>query len=399
MMYRLLIFCVASALVAVQALSMGNENECTTAVITGAATADGRPLLWKNRDADELSNRVVFVNDQPYGYLALVNAQDSSGRFAYAGVNAAGFAIMNSVAYNLPKKSGEYADLEGIVMGDVLRTCRTVDDFEAYIKRNLGPSLGCWTNFGVIDAHGGACIFEVHNHGYTRLEASREEKKCLLNTNFSRSGEPDKGSGYLRFEREGKLFARVPTGKITHEFILQTVARDVGHALLRYPERPEWKNLPADTPYWIHTNHTIDRAITASTIVIHGVKEGEDPQWATMWVILGEPLCSVAVPLWVAVGDPPAEVRDGDEVPMSREARRLKGLLRPWKSDEKLQYLNIARLDNNAGTGWLPKLLEGEREILQATANFLVGVPSAADLATFERRMAARALSVLRQVP
>ncbi len=396
---HLLIFCVATMLVSVRGLVFGGENECTTAVVTDAATADGRPLLWKNRDTDELSNKVVFVKDQPYNYLAVVNAKDSSGRFAYAGVNAAGFAIMNSVAYNLPKKSGEYADLEGIVMGDALRTCRTVDDFEAYLKRNLGPSLGCWTNFGVIDAYGGGCIFEVYNHGYSRLEAAQAEKRCLLNTNFSRSGAPDEGSGYLRFERETELFNRVSPGKLTHEFLLQTVSRDVGHALLRHPERSEWKNLPAHGPYWIHTNHTIDRAITASTVVIHGVKAGEDPLRTTMWVILGEPLCSVAVPLWVAAGEPPEEVRVGDHVAISKEAARLKNQVRPWKSEEKRQYLDLAKLDNQAGTGWLPRVLEAEREILEATADLLTGAPTASELKSFQQRMAARALSVLQEIP
>ena len=29
-----------------------------------------------------------------------------------------------------------------------------IQDIEAWIKRNLGASLGCWTNFGVFDASG-----------------------------------------------------------------------------------------------------------------------------------------------------------------------------------------------------------------------------------------------------
>ena len=46
------------------------SQECTTAIFTGEATADGRPMLWKNRDTDQLSNKVVFVDDRPYSYLA-----------------------------------------------------------------------------------------------------------------------------------------------------------------------------------------------------------------------------------------------------------------------------------------------------------------------------------------
>ena len=78
-------------------------HACTTAVISPGASAPGRPLLWKNRDTDFLNNKVIFVNESPFSYLALVNAEDRSGRWVYAGLNSAGFAIFNSVAYNLPE--------------------------------------------------------------------------------------------------------------------------------------------------------------------------------------------------------------------------------------------------------------------------------------------------------
>ena len=86
-------------------------EECSTAVVSGAASVDGRPILWKNRDTDHLSNKVVFVDETPCAYLGIVDADDASGRRVYVGLNAAGFAIMNTVAYNLPKKSDEAQDL------------------------------------------------------------------------------------------------------------------------------------------------------------------------------------------------------------------------------------------------------------------------------------------------
>jgi hypothetical protein len=127
------------------------------------AGEDGRPILWKNRDTDVLSNRVVFVKEAPYSYLGLADLEARSGRSVYVGVNAAGFAIMNSVAYNLPKKAGESEDREGFLMADALRTCRTAADFEALLKANLGRDLGARANFGVIDAEGAAVLFEVHS--------------------------------------------------------------------------------------------------------------------------------------------------------------------------------------------------------------------------------------------
>jgi hypothetical protein len=373
-------------------------DECTTAVITGSATADGNPILWKNRDTETLSNKVVLVREQPYDYLAVVNAKETSGRIAWGGLNAAGFAIINSVAYNLPPGEGESTDGEGRVMADALRRCATVDEFERYLAANLGPALGCQTNFCVIDAKGGAAIFETHNHGYRRLDAADSVGQCLLNTNFSRSGTADEGAGYLRFDRERELFATVPAGKLTHGFVLQTAARDLGHALLRHPAPAEWRKLPADRPEWIHANYTIDRASTACTIVVHGVKPGGDPRDATLWVILGEPVCSIAVPLWVAAGDPPAELREGDDAPISREAARLKDRLRPLKGRDRREYLDLSKLDNRAGTGWLPGDLAIERGILEETAQLLREHPGPERLAAFEQATAAKVLAALQRI-
>lgn len=36
---------------------------CTSAVVSGKVTPDGRPLLWKNRDTDYLRNQVtMYIN-------------------------------------------------------------------------------------------------------------------------------------------------------------------------------------------------------------------------------------------------------------------------------------------------------------------------------------------------
>ncbi len=378
-------------------LAAARTEECTTAVITGAATADGRPMLWKNRDTDQLSNKVILVDEKPFRYLAVVNAEDTSGRIAWGGLNAAGFAVINSVAYNLPQKPGEAADLEGIVMADALRSCATADDFENFLRGNLGPAFGCRTNFCVIDAHGGAAIFEVHNSGYKRLDASRASEGYLVNTNFSRSGTADQGAGYIRFDRASELFRSAPAGKLTPEFVLQTAARDLGHPLLNHPPREAWARLPEDRPAWIHANYTIDRGITASTILVQGVSKGESPDKAVLWAILGEPVCSIAVPFWVAAGETPDEVRAGRNAPVYEQASRLQDLLRPLRGRDRKEYVDLSRLDNRAGTGWLPKNLELERQILSGARTLLSSTPTPDQLREYERSSAERVFAALNQ--
>ncbi|MGD1047206.1 MAG: hypothetical protein ABR899_00465 [Candidatus Krumholzibacteriaceae bacterium] len=373
-------------------------DECSTAIITSAATVDARPILWKNRDTDHLSNMVVFVNDAPYSYLGIVDADDPSGRRVWVGLNAAGFAIMNTVAYNLPKKAGEAEDLEGVIMADALRLCKTVDDFESYIKRNTGRALGSQANFGVIDAAGGAADFEVHNNGYKRLNVADEPQKYLLVTNFARSGEAGKGRGLVRFDRLTELFRAKTDAKYSVTDVLETFARDTRNPILANPGPAKKEKLPAGKPYYIYTQQTIDRASTAAAVVLQDVVPGKDPKDATMWVILGEPVTGIAVPLWVEAGEVPPELFGEGAAPINQECMRLKTLMRPWKDDERVDYLDLTKLDNGAGGGWLALLVKKEQDIVKRTEAFLATNPGKAEKAAFQRQIASEVLQTLKGI-
>jgi hypothetical protein len=372
-------------------------DECTTAVVGPRAGEDGRPILWKNRDTDVLSNRVVFVRETPYSYLGLADLEARTGRSVYAGVNSEGFAIMNSVAYNLPKKAGESEDREGILMADALRTCRTAVDFEAYLKANLGRDLGARANFGVIDAEGAAVIFEVHNHGYERVDAAGAPEGYLVNTNWSRTGEEAKGSGYVRFDRAAELLKAAPR-PLTARHILRRLARDTGNALAPQPAPADFAALPGDRDRWVSTWDSIDKSYTAAAVVIVGRRPGGDHSRATMWVLPGEPIAAVAVPLWVEAGRSPEPLWKGEEAPLWVETLRVKKIARPYPESDRGQYLNARRLDNRDGTGFLPRLLAAEDEIFERTAELLATEKTPEELAAFQDEMAGTALEALRSV-
>jgi hypothetical protein len=372
---------------------------CTSAVISPTASTEGVPLLWKNRDTGTLSNKVVFVEDSPYSYLALVNAEVPSGRHTFAGLNSAGFGIMNTVAYNLPRKSGETEDLEGIIMADALRTCRTVDDFERYLEENLGPGLGSLANFGVIDADGRAFIFEVHNHGYEKLDAAEAEVRYLVNTNFARSGAEGEGAGYLRFERASRLFEGFAPGRVDFSTILTQFTRDLGHVLLQQPSLEDARARPEDQDLWVFSRDCINRPSTSAAIVIVGRDQADPNSVATMWVIPGEPVTAIAIPLWVEAGSVPAPLWDGEQAPMWRESLRIKDIVRPMSEGYKRDYLNLTRLDNADGTGYLPQILETEAQIITETMEFLGAHHSPEEFAAFQNRMTERALATLRAIP
>ena len=37
---------------------------CTSAIITGKATPDGRPLMWKHRDTGQENNKIEYVTGE-----------------------------------------------------------------------------------------------------------------------------------------------------------------------------------------------------------------------------------------------------------------------------------------------------------------------------------------------
>jgi len=395
---RLTACALAIAILAAPAMRADDREECTTLVAAPAATPHGGPLFWKNRDTNTLSNKVILVTEQPYSFIALVDADDTAGRAAWVGVNQQGFAVANTASYNLPQPANEGREQEGVVMAEALRTCRTVDDFEKLIERRQGKRLGVRTNFFALDASGGSAIIETHNNGHTRYDAATFPGSRIVNTNFSRSGGVDEGAGYMRFDRASELLKGIARERLTPATILDVLSRDLEHVLVQHPPRDTWKRLSAERPVWVHSNYTIDRPSTASAAVVVGVKPGQDPRLTTMWIALGEPVTTIAVPVWFAAGTPPEELWKGKDAPISVEAARLKAALRPLKAAERREYADVTRLDNAQGTGWLPRLLSVEREIMAETDAFLSTNPSNEALAAFERKMAARALAALKSV-
>lgn len=392
-MVILMVSCLALATIPVK------SHACTTAAWLAPKTSMDAPLIWKNRDTDTLWNRVVFVNAAPHRYVGLTDAHEVSGRAVYAGLNDTGFGIINSVAYNLPKVAPEMVDLEGFVMADVLRTARRVEDFERYLTDHLGPDLGSQANFLVFDSEGEVWLFEVHNHGFEKFSVAANPEKYLVNTNFARSGTPGQGAGYLRFERASSLIA-AHQGLVDPEFIINSLARDFGHSLLSVPSVLELGQRSIRDPLWLPTTETINRDSTASSVVLQGRRQNPKgtPSLATMWVSLGEPVASLAVPIWVEAGRIPQALSKGTRVPLQETAMKLKKVLRPFAETEKQKYLNLSLLNNKESIGTIPQLETIQNTILKQTAAFMNQLHTPEQLAQFQDQMAEFALTSLNQI-
>ncbi len=103
------------------------SNACTTAVISGKAAPDGRSMIWKLRDTDDLENSFRYFNDGKYSYIGLVNSKDTEGVNVWGGSNRAGFAIMNSASYNVNVgDTTSLKDMEGVFMKLALQKCASL---------------------------------------------------------------------------------------------------------------------------------------------------------------------------------------------------------------------------------------------------------------------------------
>jgi hypothetical protein len=388
---------VPLAVLAVWSWVPAPADACTTAVISGAATADGRPILWKNRDASDLHNQVVACQDGKYGYVGLVNQGDTAGLQIWAGMNAQGFAIMNAASYSL--EEGDTV-AEGNFMKLALQTCATVADFQALLERT-NPGRDISANFGVIDAHGGAAFFETGKTTYTKYDAADPKatpRGYIVRTNFSESAKREKGSGFVRAERANALIDELlKAGPLSAKGLLSGVCRDISNT--KIGSDPLAARTPG-SPAFAYTRDSINRYETASAAVFAGVKPNEDPTFATAWIVLGQPVTGVAVPLWAATGEVPPEVAAGkDPAPLNAAFDTIRDFLYPERYGDLKWYINAERLTdrrNGIREALLAQESDNFAKVEAALERWRGSVPMHAEMARLQREVSARTLAALK---
>ena len=291
-----------SILLAFMFLSMlQTAHACTTAVVSGKFTVDGRPLLLKHRDTWAINNKIVVFTDGQYTYTGLVNSKDTKNKSIWIGYNDQGFAIMNSASYNLNNDTIKQSGYEGRLMKLALQTCRTIDDFEKLLK-GLDQPLKLEANFGVIDGLGGAAIFEVGNFSFTKFDANDPTVApygYLIRTNHSLTGELGKGGGYIRYSTAESVFTEaIRNGDFSAQTILQDLSRNLSNPLIK-TDLNDYDNLPENTPTYVPFMDYVPRPGTSSSVIVEGVKKNENPALMTMWSVLGWPVSSVVIPIWL----------------------------------------------------------------------------------------------------
>lgn len=294
------------------ALSFLSAEACTSAVISGRATKSGRPLLWKHRDTGTEWNHIEHLQGKRFAFTGLVNSNDAERKEVWAGANERGFAIMNTASYNMKPDSLKYLpEREGEIMKQALGECATVAEFEEFLK-NMPQPRALETNFGVIDAEGGAAYFEVWDYGYTKYDANdtaQYPNGYIIRSNYSFSGAQDEGMGYIRYQNaEYLLHKAYATGTLSAEWIFSSASRSFYHAVLGNDA------LSSSANGWAVDQDFIPRNSSSASVVVEGVSKGENPDATTIWSVIGYPPCSYAVASWVkAKNEIAAVIANSDE--------------------------------------------------------------------------------------
>ena len=270
---------------------------CTSAIFSGKVTADGRPIIWKNRDSDSIHNRVEKVDAGDgikYSFLYLSNSKDQP-KEAWSGVNSAGFSIMNTVSYNIRQEGDDtpesMMDREGVVMYQALACCATLKEFEDLLD-SLEKPMGLETNFGVIDACGGAAYYEVNNYEWIKYDVNEAPERYIIRSNYSFSGRPNEGKGYVRYENASQLVkARLEGGgQIDVRFVIDGLSRS-------YLQSEFGENPLEDGKSFFVDRDFIPRKSSVAVTIVEGVNPGQDPYGCVFWCALGYPPTSIISPV------------------------------------------------------------------------------------------------------
>lgn len=313
-------------------------DACTSAIVSGTMTDTGKPLLWKNRDTNFTDNFVAKVAPSFPGdlaYVALFNAGDSLLAEAWIGVNEAGFAIMNTASYNLVPDTATYKDREGALMAAALKKCRTVDEFELFLAGCKKP-MGVQANFGVIDAGGAGAYFETDDNSFKRYDLADEPSGVILRTNYSYSGNPDEGFGYIRENNAKHLLQPYLDGKkrLTPYIFTDVLSRSFYHSLIG-------KDMLDTDDEWMVDQDFIPRSSTSASVAIGFDDDGRP----VMWTVLGYPPCSYTRK--VTVDSVPEDMQPEPSTWRSRfcdEVNARKAEVFPIKRGSGSRYINIPRL-------------------------------------------------------
>ena len=357
---------------------------CTSVIVSGRVTKDGRPMIFKHRDSGNVHNMMLVVQGRKYRYLGLVNAGDTLPKDVWGGYNEAGFGIVNTAAYNLNGNGGD-TDGDGILIRKALELCATLEDFERLMDTVKKPR-DVNSNFAVLDAKGGCAYYETGNYKYVKFDVNDPAVApdgYLMRTNFGTTGNHKLDQGVERYQAITAFMAEAcKEGHLEHDYLITHISRYLKHGVTQLDMYDMMPETETDTCY-VSFHDYIARYSTASVVLVQGVRPDESPLNTISWTIMGWPLTTIAMPLaLLPSGKLPTLVTD-DGTGHSRLCEmglQLKSRVFTLKKGNNTAfYGNLAPLINKKGTGILQQLLLIEEDVMRRGEEAVAALRKAKD--------------------
>ena len=362
---------------------------CTSVIVSGRVTKDGRPMIFKHRDSGNVHNMMLVVQGKKYRYLGLVNAGDTLPKDVWGGYNEAGFGIVNTAAYNLNGNGGD-TDGDGILIRKALELCATLEDFERLMDTVKKPR-DVNSNFAVLDAKGGCAYYETGNYKYVKFDVNDPAVApdgYLMRTNFGTTGNHKLDQGVERYQAITAFMAEAcKEGHLEHDYLITHISRYLKHGVTQLDMYDMMPETETDTCY-VSFHDYIARYSTASVVLVQGVRPDESPLNTISWTIMGWPLTTIAMPLaLLPSGKLPTLVsNDGNgHSRLCEMGLQLKSRVFTLKKGNNTAfYGNLAPLINKKGTGILQQLLLIEEDVMRHGEEAVDALRKAKDPKTME---------------
>ncbi len=347
---RIFILLITSILI--QQLMQHETKACNVAVVSASASATGRPFIWKNRDHTEsYRHQVLYFPEEKAGIggsmrlmgETFFNGTADPTTVCTGGTNESGFAITNTTCIDIDHDLFDASNVNTNLMEKALAECRYLSEFEtlALNYRSYWKGKNISGIFAVIDAHGGAAIYEMYTDGngnplmFRKFDvvnntvtdengAAFTDYKYPQTTGFNNRTNSNHTRGWIdiasdtpRELRARQLLSAMKLNNtLTPRNLMRYVSKDVcGGTPADYfydPADPAqvitnvWDNSNSDNDTYLtpnrdgemFTGYCISRFQTTMGLVIEGAATPDQVNTVTMWVSLGEPSLSVFIPFF-----------------------------------------------------------------------------------------------------
>lgn len=280
-----------------------SPTECTGGVADGEVTIDGRPLLWKLRNEQDVPNDIHYfssgvehyagIGPAAYSYLGMGPANDPPEGPVRQGLNSQGLAVgwnvLESSGWQLlhHQALGHYNTLSQVQ--SFLNFMTDLSTFNYFID-NLGEAT-LWESQTGLDQH-----WEYNTRAPARanqwidIDNADGDNNYATGTDVTLSGWVVRANAPAHFNSDGTDdLDKTERYKVGRDIIGSMIYNN-GHGTALSAELVA-KNF--------FRNNALAMDDTVSNMIVQGVLPQEDPRLSTMWVMLGHSETGIFVPVWI----------------------------------------------------------------------------------------------------